>query len=197
MKSVIFRFPFYSLIMLVCLIGTPITASSNAILDADHDLFQYIHEDMENRFLDVTMPIIQRMGEPQVYMGICALLCAFGDEKMFETGKLATAAFMEATFVTYSLKHIVGRSRPLAEDNAEKTSFPSGHTTIAFTMATVAGHEYKKLRIPLYTVAIGTAFSRIYLGRHYPSDVIAGALIGTLAGIHMIHSKKTILKIAF
>ena len=181
--------------ILVCIASTPLTASSSALGDADRDLFRYIHEDLENRFFDAALPEIQRMGDSQVYTGVCMILCAFGDEKMAETGKLAAAAFMEAGFVAYALKHIVGRPRPL--NAAETCSFPSGHTTLAFTMATVAGHEYNKLRIPLYVVALGTAFSRVYLGRHYPSDVIAGAVIGTLAGVHIIHYRKTILRFSF
>ena len=170
-------------------------ADSNAIGDADRDLFRYIHKDMENSFLDTSLPVIQRMGETQVYLGVCVLLCAFGNEKMYDTGKLATAAFMEAGFVAYSLKKIVGRPRPSGEE--EKNSFPSGHTTLAFTMATVIGHEYTKLRVPLYAVAFCTAFARIYLGRHYPSDVLAGATIGILAGLHMIHYRKPILSFSF
>jgi undecaprenyl-diphosphatase len=174
---------------------TPHTASSNAIGDADQDLFRYIHEDMENGFFDTTLPVIQRMGDSEVYAGICMLLCAFGDERMAETGKLAATAFLEAGFIAYSLKHIIGRPRPLNEEEA--TSFPSGHATLAFTMATVAGYEYTRLRIPLYTLALGTAFSRVYLGRHYPSDVLAGAIIGTLAGLHVIHYRKPILEFSF
>ena len=188
-----FRLLFCVLAIFVYII--PQTADANAIGDADRDLFRYIHEDMENRFLDESLPIIQRIGEPQVYLGVCALLCAFGDEKMFDTGKLATAAFMESAFVAYSLKKIVGRARPLNE--AEKNSFPSGHTTIAFALATVIGHEYTKLRIPLYAAALCTSFARIYLGRHYPGDVLAGATIGTLAGLHMIYWRKPILSFSF
>jgi len=183
--------------MLACATGIPLTANSNPIGDADSDLFWYIHEDLENRFLDATTPIIQRMGDSQVYLGVSMLLCAFGDERMAETGKLAAAAFVEAGFVGYALKRTVGRPRPLDEDRTETDSFPSGHSIFAFTMATVAGHEYTKFRIPLYVAALGTAFSRIYLGRHYPSDVIAGAVIGTLVGAHVIHSRKTILKFSF
>jgi undecaprenyl-diphosphatase len=195
MTPVHFRFLFCILIILTCAAGVPLTASSNAIGDADSDLFWYIHEDLENDFLDVTTPVIQRMGDSQIYTGACMLLCAFGDEKMAETGKLAAAAFMEAGFVTFALKELVGRPRPIDED--ETDSFPSGHTTFAFTMATIAGHEYTSLRIPLYVAALGTAFSRVYLGRHYPSDVIVGAVIGILTGVHIIHSRKMILKFSF
>jgi len=197
MTSTYFRFSFCILIVLACAAGTPLTASSNPIGDADRDLFRYIHEDLENRFLDVTTPVIQRMGDSQVYTGVFMMLCAFGDEKMAETGKLAAAAFMEAGFVAYALKKIVGRPRPLDEDRAETDSFPSGHATFAFTMATIVGHEYRELRIPLYAAALAAAFSRVYLGRHYPSDVMAGAVIGTLAGAHIVHSRKTILKFSF
>ena len=195
MTTKYFRPSFCALVILVCITGIPQIACSNAIGDADRDLFQYIHEDMKNSFLDESLPIIQRMGDTQVYLGVCAILCAFGNEKMRNTGKLATAAFMEAGFVAYSLKKIVGRPRPLNEN--EISAFPSGHTTLAFTMATVIGHEYTKLRIPLYAVAFCTAFARVYLGRHYPSDVLAGAAIGTLAGLHMIHYRKTILSFSF
>ena len=185
------RFPIYLIIAILCLA----VAASTADASADHDLFRYINEDMESGFLDVTTPVIQRMGDSQFYTAACMLLLAFGDEKMAETGKLASVAFLQAGFVTYGLKRIIGRPRPLNED--EKTSFPSGHSTLAFTMATVAGHEYPKLRIPLYFCAFGTAFSRIYLGRHYPSDVITGAIIGTLTGLQMVHYKKTVLSFSF
>jgi len=193
MTSKYFRLLFCILAIFVYII--PQTADANAIGDADRDLFRYIHEDMENRFLDESLPVIQRMGETEIYLGVCVLLCAFGNEKMYDTGKLATAAFMEAAFVTYSLKKIIGRPRPLNE--AEENSFPSGHTTLAFALANVIGHEYTKLRIPLYAAALCTGFARIYLGRHYPGDVLAGATIGTLAGLHIIHWRKPILSFSF
>ena len=68
---------------------------------------------MNNKFLDTTTPIIQMMGDPYVYIATCALLCAFGNEKMFETGKLSSAAFIESGFIAYAIKKIVGRPRPL------------------------------------------------------------------------------------
>ncbi len=170
-------------------------AESNAIGDADRELFEYIHEDMKSESLDVATENVQRMGDAKVYAGVCMLLCAFGDERMFETGKLATAAFIETGMVTYAIKKIVGRPRPLNE--SEKDSFPSGHSAYAFALATIAGYKYTKLRIPLYIAASGTAFSRVYLGRHYPSDVLMGAVIGSLSGWLIIHFKEPVLKFSF
>ena len=175
-------------------VSVPI-AKSNAVGDFDRDLFRYIHEDMENGFLDIATENVQRMGDMRVYAGVCMFLCAFGDEKMFETGKLAAAAFMEAGFLTFALKEIVRRPRPLHE--SERNSFPSGHSAYAFTLATIGGYKYTKLRIPLYFGAFCTAFSRVYLGRHYPSDVLMGAVIGSLVGWQIIHFKEPILRFSF
>ncbi len=189
------RSPFCILLILSCTITVPPAASSNAIGEADHDLFRYIHEDLENRFLDEITPCVQRMGHEFVYLAICLSLCAFGDEKKAETGKLATVAALEAGPAARAIKRIVGRPRPLNKEATD--SFPSGHTTLAFAMATVAGNRHPRLRIALYALALGTAFSRVYLGHHYPSDVIVGAAIGTLAGVHVIYHREMILRLSF
>ena len=163
--------------------------------DLDRDIFNYVHEDMNNKFLDKATPIIQLMGDPKGYLGVCVLLCAFGNDKMYETGKMASAGFVESGLLAFALKETIRRSRPLNKN--EEDSFPSGHSTFSFTLATIAGYQYPKLRIPIYLTAMGTGFSRIYLGRHYPSDVLAGAIIGVLIGIQIIHFKGPILSMSF
>ncbi|MGQ9610886.1 MAG: phosphatase PAP2 family protein, partial [bacterium] len=161
----------------------------------DEELFNYIHNDIANKALDSTLPVVQRMGDPKVYLALCAMLCGFGDERMFEIGKLASAGFVETGVLVYILKTFVGRPRP--NNSLEKDSFPSGHSAFAFTIATIAGKQYPFLRIPLYITATGTSFARIYLGRHYPSDVIVGCLIGVLVGLQMNHYKSAILSLSF
>jgi len=182
-------------LIIVCLIFVSIPVYSNSISDFDRDLFNYIHEDMENKALDKITPAVQLIGDPQIYVALCALLCAFGKDDAFEAGKLATAGFAETGTIIYILKETTRRPRPVSK--SEKDSFPSGHSALAFTFATTVGHNYPKLRIPLYVLAFGTAFSRVYLGRHYPSDVFVGAVIGTLIGIQITHYKKPILRLAF
>jgi membrane-associated phospholipid phosphatase len=81
--------------------------------------------------------------------------------------------------LTEILKGTVHRHRP--GDSSSGSSFPSGHASAAFAAATLiernAGLE---LGIPAYALAALTGFSRIEAGRHFPSDVLAGAALGTL-----------------
>lgn len=150
---------------------------------------------MENKTLDKIAPKVQLMGDPRFYITVCAFLCAFGKDNAYETGKLSTFGFIETGSMVYVLKETIRRPRPL--DEIEKSSFPSGHSAFAWTLATIMCSGFPRLRIPLYSLALGTSFSRVYLGRHYPSDVIVGAIIGTLIGMQVIHCKEPILKLSF
>jgi undecaprenyl-diphosphatase len=60
------------------------------------------------------------------------------------------------------------------------TSFPSGHSAAAFAFATGVGHVLPQAAIPLRGLATLVAYSRVHTGVHYPGDVVAGALMGTL-----------------
>lgn len=60
----------------------------------------------------------------------------------------------------------------------DEFSFPSGHAAGAFLMATLFHHFYPSLSIPFYTTASLIGFSRVYNGVHYPSDVMAGSVLG-------------------
>ena len=62
------------------------------------------------------------------------------------------------------------------------TSFPSGHSGSAAAFAVAVGDELPELRLPLRAAAAVVAFSRIYTGVHYPSDIVAGAVVGGLLG---------------
>jgi len=90
--------------------------------------------------------------------------------------------------VTYSLKEVVNRPRPNVTytdiesfESERAMSFPSGHTSIAFATATSLTLKYPKwyVIVPSYFWACSVGYSRMNLGMHYPSDVLAGAVVGS------------------
>ncbi|MBV8878584.1 MAG: phosphatase PAP2 family protein [Planctomycetaceae bacterium] len=96
-------------------------------------------------------------------------------------------SFAASSLTVAVLKAAVGRPRPGSTPGTKNGthSFPSGHSTAAFTSATLIDRNSGPLvGIPAYLLAGFTAFERVEAGRHYPSDVLAGASIGALsAGI--------------
>jgi membrane-associated phospholipid phosphatase len=95
---------------------------------------------------------------------------------LHEAAWLSALAFMIAGLVEFAIKHLVGRPRP--DTVLDVDSFPSGHATSVFAVATVFAAFYPRLRWPLYALAAAVAAGRVYLQRHYVSDVLAGAIIG-------------------
>lgn len=90
--------------------------------------------------------------------------------------------------LTYLSKKVVNRDRPFmaypqdfsAKMDESTASFPSGHTSLAFQTATSLALYSRKwyVIVPAYAWACGVGYSRMYLGVHYPSDVVAGAVLG-------------------
>jgi undecaprenyl-diphosphatase len=96
-------------------------------------------------------------------------------------------AFIVERPLYYVLKNSLKRNRPQAALNniksfivpSDQFSFPSGHTSAAFMMATLCSGFWPSLAIVLYVWAICVGFSRVLLGVHFPSDVVIGAAMGT------------------
>ncbi len=106
---------------------------------------------------------------------------AFGFEKTEETGQMLTEGLLITYGITGVLKLGTGRERP---DGSNSRSFPSGHSAGTACSAFIIWDRYgPEAGIPAIAIAGFTALSRITLGKHYPSDVIAGAAIGLAAGL--------------
>jgi undecaprenyl-diphosphatase len=96
------------------------------------------------------------------------------------------AAILIAESSSAALKAWTERDRPAVADPDPATlvelpttySFPSGHATVSFACATVLALAVPRLAWPLFALAALISFSRVYVGVHYPSDVLAGAVLG-------------------
>jgi undecaprenyl-diphosphatase len=130
----------------------------------------------------ISAPAIGRVGQ-----GLAASLAA-------RVGFVFVAVALPGLIVTI-VKRLIGRARPYAWEtggplnfepfrwSSEFASLPSGHGTTAFAAAFAIGALYPRLRVALWTLAGLIAMSRVAVSAHYPSDVLAGALIGTLGAL--------------
>ncbi len=102
---------------------------------------------------------------------------------------MTVAADLAADVLAEVIKALVPRHRPFEHQLGPPStthSFPSGHAATSFACATVLSHYAPRLRVPFYVLATLIAFSRIYNGMHYPTDVLAGAALGVLTALLLL-----------
>jgi undecaprenyl-diphosphatase len=126
-----------------------------------------------------------------LWVGIAAVLAAAGGRRgrrAAARGLVSIAA--TSAFVNVGLKGLRRRERPEREEGWDtrpvrmptSSSFPSGHSASAFAFASAVGLEIPVLALPLRLLAAAVAYSRVHCGVHYPSDVVAGSLVGAVTG---------------
>jgi undecaprenyl-diphosphatase len=136
--------------------------------------------------LDRIMKYSSWIGEGYVYpvVGLIVLFLDFPAASAFF--KVMAVGFAMELIIQKILKHGLKRMRPCFSIPGIRNlvalpdvfSFPSGHTAGAFLMAFLIGSGYPPLAVPVFSLAALIGFSRIYNGVHYPSDVLAGAVLG-------------------
>jgi membrane-associated phospholipid phosphatase len=183
------------------------TAAVAAVYVADRQLYDGVQRNRSSFSNDFAKTITPWGAHRALEMS--ALLIAAGalshDANMRDAGRDSLEAqFWAAGIVTPLLKRSFGRARPSQGEGAHsfkpfksgRESFPSGHATSAFAFATAVAGHYDHWIVPtlVYTMATGVALSRVNDRAHFPSDVLAGALIGRAVakGIVFRHSNTRI-----
>ncbi len=149
-------------------------------LNIDNYLYEKIQE-CRNPYLDKTMEFFSLIGSRNAGLFFCAITL-FGDDYMRDTGKGMATSILISQGTTSILKFLVNRKRPDGESDRWNSSFPSGHASGIFGVTYIISSRYPSTRIYMYSLATIVSISRVYLGRHYPTDVFAGAAIGILSG---------------
>lgn len=150
----------------------------------------WIQENLRFSFLNPIMQFITSLGDKGFFwILLCILLVAF--KKTRRIGIMAAVALaLNALIVNVILKTQIMRIRPFMLEEGlslitrlpKDSSFPSGHTSASFATAVILFKGLPKYAgIPVLTLAFLIGFSRLYVGAHFPTDVLAGAIIGTIA----------------
>ncbi|MGB3005687.1 MAG: phosphatase PAP2 family protein [Chitinophagaceae bacterium] len=112
-----------------------------------------------------------------------------------------TESLVASQIISFSTKAIINRSRPsdydpslIALKSTQSESFPSGHTSAAFSTATSMAIISPKwyVIVPAFSWASLVGYSRLYMGVHYPTDVLAGAIVGSGSAWLMYKANKWI-----
>ena len=133
-------------------------------------IIRWISRSGDGCFYPPVVLLVYACGPEKAWPFLCAGLTAYGIE--LPLYKL-TKCFVKRHRPYEALTGVKGCVVPI-----DRFSFPSGHTAAAFIMAVLLSHYFPVLSIPLYLWACGVSVSRIFLGVHYPSDIMAGVALG-------------------
>ncbi|MVB09902.1 Undecaprenyl-diphosphatase BcrC [Caprobacter fermentans] len=156
----------------------------------DTKVIEYVQLHCHNRITDFIFPLISRIGNAgAVWLIYAAVWMLEGKSRRFVYILIFSLALSHLT--GQLLKLLVGRPRPFAADHDSSLlikapggySFPSGHSSSSFAAATVFFLLNSPLCAAAIILAFLIAFSRIFLNVHYPSDTLAGSLLGVLCAI--------------
>lgn len=157
----------------------------------DLNTLMIFNNSIKCKILDKIMPVITHLGSAAATVSCCMLMIAFGTDRVRTAGIKALAALALSHLLVHFLKNSVCRMRPkdvLPNINTfnvplDYYSFPSGHTTAVFAIAATLAFNIPMLAFIAFPAAFIVAVTRLYLGVHYPSDVLAGMAVAILTSI--------------
>ena len=157
------------------------------LLNIDGGVLLWIQEYLRTPILNAIMIFITTLGD-KGYIWIAATIALLIPKKTRKIGVMSAIALLGSLLINNELiKNLVKRPRPFVTftdlqiliPTPSQYSFPSGHTSSSFAAAAVFyRHLPKKIGIPSIILAGLIGFSRLYIGVHYPTDVIAGVVMG-------------------
>ena len=181
-----------------------VAAVTGGLFAIDEDVQDFWQDDLRGDFTNETADIFQAFGDTQFLLpGIPAVFVAgglvrygFGEVeeggRLQETALLAFESYLLAAGLTEGIKNLAGRKRPNQTQDKDdwegpggEKSFPSGHSTHAWAVASVVASEYSHsfaIRATAYTFATLTSLARINENKHWGSDVFFGAALGYFIG---------------
>ena len=128
--------------------------------------------------LEAPMNALTRLARPvTVLSGLLAIALLDGAAGV-PTVRGCIAVLIPVNVVVETLKWCVHRTRPDGDTRRANSSFPSSHAANALALAWMLSRRWPRLRIPFMTLAVLVSYSRMYLHRHYLSDVLVGAALG-------------------
>ena len=159
------------------------------LLNMDGGFLLFLQNVVRNPILDKIMIFITSLGNGGM-IWIAATILLLIPKKTRKIGFMSAAALLGSLVINnHLIKNLVQRPRPFVTftdlqiiiPKPSEFSFPSGHTSSSFAAAAVFyRHLPKKLGVPSVILAGLIGFSRLYVGVHYPTDVIAGVVMGVL-----------------
>ena len=158
-------------------------------------VFFFINHTLANPVFDLLMPFITDINKNKPALILIGVFILYVLWKGGKTGRITISLLIITIIISDQtnssfLKELFGRIRPcrvldgvrMLVDCGGGLSFPSSHAVNNFAGATVISHFYKKQKWYWFSYAALVALSRPYVGVHYPSDVIAGSIIGFVIG---------------
>jgi len=167
----------------------------------DTRTFLLVNNDLANQYLGWVFSILTRLGSTEPVFALSVLLFIVGRKR---EGALLFTSVILGSLVTLPLKVVIPRPRPyatipsaIAYGVERGSSFPSGHSMRAFASACILSRFWSRFALLLYALAGVVAFSRVYLGQHYPSDILVGSSIGLVVGCLTVRFQDKILKTVY